>query len=480
MRIAAYCRVSTEHGEQLESLEKQKEFFADFAEKYGHSLYRIYADEGISGKQMKNRRAFLEMLADSRRDVFDMVVVKDISRFARNTVDFLNAVRDLKGRNIEVQFLSNNQTILGNSEFILTIFSALAQEESANLSKRVKFGKKVNAKKGRVPQGVYGYDRIDNFHLTINPVEAEGVRRIFSLYCEKGYGVRRIAEEMTREQFRPKRDGESWSPRSIRHILANPLYAGTLVTNKFDTVDFLTGKLRETQTEERFFHERPEYAIISPETYQQAQQIAAKRKLQYGTGNPGGGMRYPLSGRIRCAECGRRFVRRVVKYRNTYVVWGCPQKAERGFSSCENHVKIDEDRFWAFLSDFVYRILPDQTGVRKAFMAQTEESSCDRQTQDEHARAVLLRKKDRLLDLYLQELLSVDAYAAKCGVLDDKLACLNTVPHVTEPKRTESDILPYLDVRKLDRTALMALIEHIDVQASGKVLIRLRRFTDSL
>jgi DNA invertase Pin-like site-specific DNA recombinase len=115
MRMAAYGRVSTDSDEQLESLENQKIFFEDFANKNNYKLVKIYADEGISGKQMKNRTQFLTMLEDAKLNLFDIVIVKDISRFARNTVDFLNAIRQLKTQNIEVQFLSNNQTILGNS-----------------------------------------------------------------------------------------------------------------------------------------------------------------------------------------------------------------------------------------------------------------------------------------------------------------------------------------------------------------------------
>ena len=151
MNIAAYCRVSTDKADQLNSLEAQKEFFSEYTKRTGDTLVRLYADEGISGTKIKNRKEFLRMMADAEHGLFDMVVVKDISRFARNTVDLLQNVRKLKSLGIETQFLTANMTSMGNSEFVLTIFGALAQEESANTSKRVKFGKKMNAEKGRVP-----------------------------------------------------------------------------------------------------------------------------------------------------------------------------------------------------------------------------------------------------------------------------------------------------------------------------------------
>ena len=163
MRIAAYCRVSTDKEEQLDSLENQKEFFSEYAEKHGHTLIRLYADEGISGTSLKKRNEFLRLIKDARLGLFESVVVKDISRFARNTVDFLQSIRELKALGVNIIFITANMQSLGESEFVLTIFGAMAQEESANLSKRVKFGKKINAQKGRVPQRIFGYDRIDNF-----------------------------------------------------------------------------------------------------------------------------------------------------------------------------------------------------------------------------------------------------------------------------------------------------------------------------
>ena len=134
MNIAAYCRVSTDKADQLNSLEAQKQFFSEYTQRTGDNLVRLYADEGISGTKIKNRKEFLRMMADAEHGLFDMVVVKDISRFARNTVDLLQNVRKLKALGIETQFLTANMTSMGNSEFVLTIFGALAQEESANTS----------------------------------------------------------------------------------------------------------------------------------------------------------------------------------------------------------------------------------------------------------------------------------------------------------------------------------------------------------
>ncbi len=144
----------------MDLLEKQIEFFNEFTKKNGCELYKLYADEGISGKQIKHRKQFKAMMQDAKAKKFDRVVVKDVSRFARNTVDLLQSMRELKSYRIEVDFLNNGEIMEGGSEFILTILGAMAQQESANMSKRVEFGKDITVQKGRVSNIVFGYDKM--------------------------------------------------------------------------------------------------------------------------------------------------------------------------------------------------------------------------------------------------------------------------------------------------------------------------------
>ena len=170
-KVAIYARVSTEHEAQLSALENQIQYYDEELAKHPDwVLYDRYIDEGITGTSTKKRPNFMRMMEDAQNGCFDLIITREVSRFARNTVDLLQSVRKLKALGIETQFLTANMTSMGNSEFVLTIFGALAQEESANTSKRIKFGKKVNAEKGRVPNIVYGYDKTigDYFNLTIN------------------------------------------------------------------------------------------------------------------------------------------------------------------------------------------------------------------------------------------------------------------------------------------------------------------------
>ncbi len=277
MTIAAYCRVSTSSSEQLTSLENQKLFFEEYAAKNMYKLYKIYADRGISGKALKNRQQFLAMLSDSETHCFDMLVVKDISRFARNTVDFLTGIRKLKSHGIDVRFLSCNMDTLGESEFALTMFAAIAQEESYNLSKKIMFGKKVSAKRGRTPPYIYGYDKIDTYRLEINKTEAETVKLIFKSYVSHGMGIRKIAD-MLNDKGIPSKRGGSWSAKTVRRILSNPIYHGILVNNKTETLDFLESSRRILPDDKNYIHPCPELAIISKKTFLKAQKILASKQ----------------------------------------------------------------------------------------------------------------------------------------------------------------------------------------------------------
>ena len=313
MNIAAYCRVSTDKEDQLNSLEAQKEFFSEYTKRTGDNLVRLYADEGISGTKIKNRKEFLRMMSDAEHGLFDMVVVKDISRFARNTVDLLQNVRKLKALGIETQFLTANMTSMGNSEFVLTIFGALAQEESANTSKRVKFGKKMNAEKGRVPNIVYGYDKTigDYFNLTINQEEAAVVRQIYEWYIKDGYGAAKISIFLNERGLRTKRNCQ-WSQNGVCRILTNELYTGKIINGKQEVTDFLTGQRADKDASEWMVVERPDLQIIDMETFEQAQQIMKSRGRAFKVDKQRQSNKYLFSTLIKCKECGWSF-RRVVR-----------------------------------------------------------------------------------------------------------------------------------------------------------------------
>ncbi|MCL2773317.1 MAG: recombinase family protein, partial [Oscillospiraceae bacterium] len=371
MRIAAYCRVSTDKEEQLESLKNQKEYFTEYAEKNGHILIKLYADEGISGKQKNNRIQFMNMIADAKEHIFDMIITKDISRFARNTVDALTTIRELKEFGIEVLFLTNNQTILGNSEFIITLFSALAQEESANLSKRVKFGKNKAAENGIVPPFIYGYNRVNKYKLEINEQQVDTVRKIFDLYANNGYGCSKITNYLIDNNI-PSYKGlpKYWNTKTVRRILRNEIYIGIVSNNKSEVIDFLTGKSINKNPDEWYKKEYPEIAVIEKELFIKAQRLFDNRQELYMNKSPNGRFcdKYIFSGIIKCTHCGRSFTRKSYTYKNTRIFWICPANDQHSVRKCINNFRINEDDIINYLKEYFDEILKDKNKYIESYI----------------------------------------------------------------------------------------------------------------
>ena len=425
MNIAAYCRVSTDKADQLNSLEAQKQFFSEYTQRTGDNLVRLYADEGISGTKIKNRKEFLRMMADAEHGLFDMVVVKDISRFARNTVDLLQNVRKLKALGIETQFLTANMTSMGNSEFVLTIFGALAQEESANTSKRVKFGKKMNAEKGRVPNIVYGYDKTigDYFNLAINEEEAAVIRQIYKWYIEEGYGAAKIANMLNAKGIRTKRNCQ-WSQNATCRILTNELYTGKIINGKQEVADFLTGQRTEKDETEWMVTERPELRIIEPEMYEKAQEILKRRAKPRRLGTDGKrekfSRKYAFSCMLECGFCGSTLTRRSWHSGSQYnkVIWQCVTATKKGKKFCPDSKGIAEETIeQAFIES--YRLLcQNNKDVLDEFIARTEETLSDGNAGKQLAKvekdiAALDAKRDKLVDMRLEEIIDKDTYEQK-------------------------------------------------------------------
>lgn len=406
MRLVAYCRVSTNKDEQLESLENQKEFFEEFAKRNNHTLIKMYSDEGISGKQMKNRKEFLKLMEDAKIGLFDLVAVKDVSRFARNTVDFLISIRKLKELNVDVLFLSTNQTVLGASEFVLTMFSALAQEESANLSERVKFGKKVNAKKGKVPNFIYGYDRIDNFTLEINREQSKVIKEIFDMYVNKNMGTRKISDTLTQNNISTFKNKDKWTPKTVRRILENKLYAGILISKKSEVINYLTGKTKMLEDVSEFTFIKPELKIIDEETFNKAQMLLEKNREIYKSRTTRKSGAYPLSTLIKCGKCNYSFTRRIRKKKEgKKAIWQCSGRNNNSQSFCANSSKINEDELIYEIADFLYKKIED----KKSFL---KEINCKNGCIDKGANIKIKNlndKKEKYMNMYINEIIDLSS-----------------------------------------------------------------------
>lgn len=483
MKIAAYCRVSTDREEQLESLSNQEEFFRQFALKNGHDLIRIYSDEGISGKQMRKRPQFLQMLTDAKNNEFDMVVVKDVSRFARNTVDFLISIRDLKAIGIDVQFISTNQTVLGNSEFMLTIFSAMAQEESANLSTRVKFGKKQSAKRGKVPNFIYGYNWVDCYHLSINSEQAEIVRRIYKEYVDIGLGLRKIGIGLDADKILTPFGKDHWGTKTIKRILSNPIYTGTLVTRKSESIDFLSGKRRTLIPEEDFVFKKEEYRIISDIYFQKAKEILAQRAKQYKNANPCNRIssKYIFSTLIKCAECGASFTRRLSNNakKPKYAYWKCSGNNTRGSHYCCNNAIVKEEEIQGFLRDYFLSAIENPTKIEEIINKTiTAEKRFDK---EDIKRKIdkLIEKKEKYFTMYINEIITIERLKGESANINDEIRHLQEKKCENPTGSCNKIVLKeYVDSYLKNGTScnaeLKKIIKNITVNQKREIIINFR------
>lgn len=332
-RVAAYCRVSTDHEDQANSFESQQRYFRQYIERHPDwELYDIYADEGISGTNTKKRKEFRRMIEHAGQGAFDLIVTKEISRFARNTLDSIYYTRELKRLGIGVIFMNDGiNTLDGDAELRLAIMSSIAQEESRKTSERVKWGQKRQMEQGVVfGRSMLGYD-VKNGKMTINEEGAGVVRLIFHKFVNEGKGTHVIARELREEGVAPMR-GKEWSNTVILRLIRNEKYCGDLVQKKTYTPDFLSHEKKTNRGQEEFVilkdHHEP---IISRELFDAANRILDSRALSP-EGKAKHSNRYAFSGKIKCGCCGSSYVARCKtrKDGSQYKAWRCYEASRNG------------------------------------------------------------------------------------------------------------------------------------------------------
>ncbi len=332
-RVAAYCRVSTDNEDQANSFESQRRYFKEYIERNPNwELYEIFADQGISGTNTKRRKEFNRMIACAKNGDFELILTKEISRFARNTLDSIYYTRDLKKYGVGVIFLNDNiNTLDKDAELRLAIMSSIAQEESRKTSERVKWGQKRQMEQGVVfGRSMLGYDVKDG-NMYINEEGAEIVRLIFHKFVNEKKGTHVIARELKEAGIQPMRSKE-WQNTVILRIIRNEKYCGDLVQKKTYTPDFLSHEKKYNRGQEEFIiikdHHEP---IISREMFEEANHMLDQRSLSQ-KGKEKYSNRYPLSGKIKCGCCGSSYVARykIRKNGSCYKAWRCNEAAKHG------------------------------------------------------------------------------------------------------------------------------------------------------
>ena len=497
MKIAAYCRVSTEKEAQIDSLEKQIEFFNEFTKKNGYELYKLYADEGISGKQIKHRKQFQQMMQDAKAKKFDKVVVKDVSRFARNTVDLLQSVRELKSYGVQVDFLNNGEVMEGGSEFILTILGAMAQQESANMSKRVKFGKDITAKKGRVPNLVFGYDKIpdERYTLKINEEEAKIVKEIFESYVYKGIGTTKIAWNLNDRGIRTKKTKSKWVQTSIVRMLKNPIYTGRVTNKKSEVTDFITGTRKELPEEEWIVVEKPEMRIISDELFNRAQELLEQRSNEFKLNNKREKTEYVFSTLIYCKHCGYSFRRIKRKYTANgpeYIRWVCSGRNSMGVNHCPNTTVIDEEELLNAIKIYLKSIIKNKKDFMKAVEKEFEKITKLRENNERSEESLLKEiekvtvKKQKYMEMFQNEIINIQELKKYTNSLNEDIARLERELKLITSEIKEKDVLEkeldktiktvddILNNQTITNAMLKTIIDVIEVDSDSNVEVRLK------
>jgi len=331
-RVCAYCRVSTDSREQHNSFSAQVEYYKTFIGKRDDWEYtEIFADEAKSGTQVKRRDEFLRMIKECEDGKIDMIITKSVTRFARNTVDSIEAIRKLKALGIAVYFEKENiNTLSEKSELLLTILSSLAQGEAESISTNNKWAVKKRFQDGTFKIGTpaYGYSNGEDGELVIKEDEAEIIRRIFNEYLN-GKGSYVIAKKLNRDNVPVIRCAKSWSDGVVKEILLNPIYVGDLLLQKTYTTEALPFERKANKGElPQYFIENNHQPIITREQGQMIREIYEYRIGQMGIDDSGKYQnRYEYSSKIICKECGSIFRRQKIYMGEPYetIQWCCIQ-----------------------------------------------------------------------------------------------------------------------------------------------------------
>lgn len=334
IKVASYCRVSTDKDDQANSFESQQRYFRAYIDRQPEwELYQIYADEGITGTSTKKRAAFNQMIADARMGKFERILTKEVSRFSRNILDTIAYTRELKALGVGVLFLNDGiSTLEPDAELRLSIMGSIAQEESRKTSSRVKWGQTRRMEQGVVfGRSLLGYD-VKGGRLTVNPEGAELVRLIFHKYGVEKKGTTVIARELREAGYRTHRGGIRWNGSCIVKLLKNEKYVGDLIQKKTITPDYLTHAKKANHGEEELVIIRDHHPPIIDRELWDVVQEELKKRNRNGALGAGHSNRYIFSGKIKCGECGASFVSRQRKRKDGSLSrrWSCYSAVNEG------------------------------------------------------------------------------------------------------------------------------------------------------
>ena len=429
LRVVYYARVSTDKYDQLHSLDAQKTYFENLLERNPNwTFIKGYVDEGLTGTKIDKRDSFIEMMRDAKMGKFDLICTKEVSRFARNTLDSLSCTRELLNYGVAVLFENDNlNTIDEDCDFRLTTMASLAQEESRKTSERLKFGFRESVQKGTVlgNDSIWGY-RKEKGKLVIVPEEAEMVRKIFDLYANENLGVRAIAKIISDSGLR-NTNGNPFSFSTIKGILVNPKYKGFYCGNKTHKVHFLSNEIAYVPQEEWVMYEDHEKVppIVSAELWDRANKKLKERSAKMISSDKTSYQnKYLYSGKIICGEHGVCYHHTIYKYKSgNKELWTCKEYGNG--NKCRNpHVYTTE--IDAVMREVYSQIVCEKTTIVNELIELYKEGGSTKaiaKTKHKIQSDInsILAKKDKLLDLVMDDRLSNEEFEQRNNAFNKQI-----------------------------------------------------------
>ena len=438
-KVCAYARVSTDSEEQLTSYSSQIKYYTEkINSNHDWKFVGIYADEGISGTQIKHRTEFQRMVNDALNGKIDIIITKSISRFARNVVDTLNNVRELREHNVDVYFEKENiHTIDTESEMFLGLCSMFAQAESESISQNVKLGLKSKMKRGEFVGNVkcYGYNwNKQTKELEINEEQAEVVRKIFNWYAD-GLGTRIIANKL-RELGCKTEKGNDFLPNQVGNIIKNEKYVGDYLGQKTYIVSPLTHKRNINYGEkEKYYVKDHHIPIIPRELWNKCQELLNKRRNELSGKSQHSKhycYRYTFSSKIECGICGSNYVHRTSgnKKEKQYFYWSCYNKVSLK-ENCSESLTIREEVLKELFVKVYNLIIEKKHKTKDKLINAIKETITDEDNKKEinklYGEVQTLQKRlSNLIDLKLDNIENKDIYNEKEKEINDKIKILNS------------------------------------------------------
>ena len=489
LRVTYYARVSSDKSEQLNSLENQVNYYEDLIRKNkAWTFVPGYVDEGISAISVKHRKRFLAMIEDAKTGMFDLIITKEISRFARNTVDSLQYTRLLLRYGVCVYFQNDNiNTADFDSELRLTIMSSIAQDELRKLSSRVKFGHQQAIKSGVVlgNSRIFGYRKSDK-KLVLDEEQAPMVKKLFEMYATDKYSLKELEQYFYEQGYR-NNHGNMIAHNTLSNILSNPKYKGFYVGNKYRAVDMFT-KQQEALSPDKWVIYRDESgeivpAIVDEETWERANEVLRRRsddvKGRQGICNH----QNLLTGKMYCRHCGSPYYRRDSKDRKGHLnsTWVCSGKIKKGADSCPA-IPIYESEIKPVLFEIFSQIEVNLDSIKRLykqlFSSLFEDTKPNASTAAQKKTIEMAeKKKEKLLTLLTLDKITAENFEMLTGKCDEEIAAAKKALE-TETQRTvtEEEIDRRLDeledsLRKMQRSAIKA--DAIDASFVEKYIERI-------